>query len=91
MIPDEIPATPAPTPEQVELIRGRVDPNGMLLEAKVESRMRARDGNRSRDAFVFPRPLGASRLVGFPTQGSASLHPWATILRRFAAQWLYRK
>ena len=36
MIPDEIPATPAPTPEQVKLIRGRVDPNGMLLEAKVE-------------------------------------------------------
>ena len=27
--------------------------------------------------------------LGYPTQGSASLHPWATILRRFAAQELY--
>ena len=36
LIPDEIPTTPAPTAEQVELIRGRVDPKGMLLEAKVQ-------------------------------------------------------
>ena len=36
LIPDEIPTTTAPTPEQVELIRGRIDPNGMLLEAKVQ-------------------------------------------------------
>ena len=27
--------------------------------------------------------------LGYPTQGSTSLHPWATILRRFAAQKLY--
>lgn len=36
LIPDEVPTTPAPTPEQVELIRGRIDPDGLLLEAKVQ-------------------------------------------------------
>ena len=35
--------------------------------------------------FVFLRPFGAA-LLRYATQGSASLHPWATIQRRFAAQ-----
>ena len=33
----------------------------------------------------FPSPLSGLLVVGVATQGSASLHPWATILRRFAA------
>ena len=35
--------------------------------------------------FFSYTPSGLS-FLGYPTQGSASLHPWATILRRFAAQ-----
>ncbi len=35
LIPDEIEETPPPTPEQVALIRESIDPDGMLLEAKV--------------------------------------------------------
>ena len=47
------------------------------------------DGSAIRNMlFVFLRPLGAA-LLGYPTQGSASLHPWATIQRHFAAQKLY--
>ena len=42
---------------------------------------------RRKDAVVFPRPARVRGLaLWVPTQGSASLHPWATILRRFAAQ-----
>ena len=40
----------------------------------------------------FPTPRPGLLLEGFRTQGSASLHPWATIRRRFAAQgrgWQY--
>ena len=33
-----------------------------------------------------PTPLAGLALWGVRTQGSASLHPWATILRRFAAE-----
>ena len=45
--------------------------------------MRVRRQNR---AFVFLRPSRALGVGGVVTQGSASLHPWATILRRFAAE-----
>ena len=41
---------------------------------------------RQNHALVFLRPLRGFSLEGFRTQGSASLHPWATIRRRFAAQ-----
>lgn len=34
--PDTIPTTPEPTPEQVRLIRERIDPDGLLLDAKVQ-------------------------------------------------------
>ena len=43
---------------------------------------------RSRHPLVFPRPVRGFSLR-FRTQGSASLHPWATIRRRFAAQRLF--
>jgi len=45
----------------------------------------SRSCHRSR-AACFPPPLQGFSIEGFRTQGSASLHPWATILRRFAAQ-----
>jgi glutaconate CoA-transferase subunit B len=36
LVPADVPQTPAPTPEQVELIRTGIDPDGVLLEAKVQ-------------------------------------------------------
>ena len=36
LIPDDVPETPKPTPEQVKLIRDTIDPDGLLLEAKVQ-------------------------------------------------------
>ena len=36
IVPDEIERTPEPAPAQVELIRERIDPDGLLLEAKVQ-------------------------------------------------------
>ncbi len=41
---------------------------------------------RRRTGRFAPTPRPGLALDGFRTQGSASLHPWATILRRFAAQ-----
>lgn len=34
VVPPEVPATPAPTSEQVRLIRGRFDPEGLFLKAR---------------------------------------------------------
>ena len=36
VIPETIETTPEPTPEQVKLIRERIDPDGLLLDAKVQ-------------------------------------------------------
>lgn len=36
LVPDEVPRTPVPSPEQLALIRDRIDPDGLLLEAKVQ-------------------------------------------------------
>jgi glutaconate CoA-transferase subunit B len=35
LVSDDVGQTPIPTDEQISLIRERVDPDGMLLEAKV--------------------------------------------------------
>ena len=35
VVPSNVPQTPEPSTEQVDLIRNRIDPDGMLLEAKV--------------------------------------------------------
>jgi glutaconate CoA-transferase subunit B len=35
IIPDNVPQTEVPSKEQIKLIRNRIDPDGMLLEAKV--------------------------------------------------------
>ena len=40
----------------------------------------------SESCVIFPAPLPGLPPLGVFTQGSASLHPWATIRRRFAAQ-----